>query len=170
MNKYCITFAGVVGSSKTPIAHYLSTSFKLPILNNDAIRIEVTEDLRSFNRDEYDSRQEQRCRAVLNSGTPFIYDASVDRKWPTFKEWLDQAGYMYFIISLDLSYDFLLSLYKAKEYKEIDRLPELIKEHERFLNEQPNEMGLRISDSQFPDRLNMAHASISNWLEGKKLD
>lgn len=39
--KFCVTFAGAVGSSKTPVTHYLSCAFCLPILSNDAIRTEV---------------------------------------------------------------------------------------------------------------------------------
>ena len=36
--KFCITFAGAVGGSKTPIANFLSTKLNLPVFNNDAIR------------------------------------------------------------------------------------------------------------------------------------
>ena len=43
MQKICITFAGCVGSSKTPISNYLSTKLNLPIFNNDAIRSEIIE-------------------------------------------------------------------------------------------------------------------------------
>jgi len=43
-NKFCLTFAGAAGSSKTPISNYLSTKLLLPVFNNDAIRTEVIED------------------------------------------------------------------------------------------------------------------------------
>jgi len=39
--KFVILFAGAVGSSKSPIANYLSPKLNIPIFNNDAIRFEV---------------------------------------------------------------------------------------------------------------------------------
>jgi len=39
--KYIVAFAGVVGSSKTPISNYLSGVFGLPVFNADAVRSEV---------------------------------------------------------------------------------------------------------------------------------
>jgi cytidylate kinase len=50
--KICITFAGAVGSSKTPISNYLSSRLNLPIFNNDTIRSEVIEDLGVFDNKE----------------------------------------------------------------------------------------------------------------------
>ena len=50
-DKTLITFTGAVGSSKTSIAHFLSSRFGLPIFNNDAIRTEVLEDLGVFDED-----------------------------------------------------------------------------------------------------------------------
>jgi adenylylsulfate kinase-like enzyme len=65
MNKFCLTFAGVVGSSKTPITNYLSGQLNLPVLNNDAIRTEVLEDLGEFNFDEYIKRRNERAESIL---------------------------------------------------------------------------------------------------------
>lgn len=58
--KICITFAGAVGSSKTPISNYLSTKLNLPIFNNDAIRSEVIEDLGIFDSEEHLKRRNAR--------------------------------------------------------------------------------------------------------------
>ncbi|HUD07790.1 MAG TPA: hypothetical protein VMQ52_01810 [Candidatus Saccharimonadales bacterium] len=161
----CIAFAGVVGSSKTPIANYLSTSLGLPVFNNDDIRKEVTEDMGHFDVEEYNSRQEQRCKAVLASGQSFIYDGSVDRKWPKFKGWLDQENYRCFIISLNLSHKFLIELYEAKKYTEGHRLPELIEQHNDFVRQYGDAIGLHIDDTHFANRLNIAKEHVSHWLE-----
>jgi len=48
MKPFCITFAGPVGCSKTPLAHYLSINLGWPILSNDAFRSEIREDSREF--------------------------------------------------------------------------------------------------------------------------
>ncbi len=77
----CVTFAGCIGSSKTPIATYLSYKFGLPIFNNDALRSEIIEDFREFREDEYISRRNARCLELIESKKSFIFDASVDREW-----------------------------------------------------------------------------------------
>jgi hypothetical protein len=161
----CIAFAGAAGSSKTPIANYLSTSLGLPIFNNDAIRAEVTEDSGHFNAEEYNARQEQRCKALLATGQSFIYDASVDRKWPKFKDWLDNENYQCFIISLDLSHKLLLELYEAKKYTEGHRLPALIEQHNDFIRQYGDAIGLHIDDANFANRLNIAKEHVARWLE-----
>lgn len=158
MKKFCITFAGAVGSSKTPIANYLSGSLNLPIINNDAIRTEVVEDLGKFNEEEYVQRRNERTRSILENGTSFIYDASVDRVWKTLHAWLTQYGYEWFVISMDLSKEFLLKLYQTKGYDESMKiLDQFIVDHQNFLNEFNSEVGVHISDDQFGDRLRLAY-------------
>lgn len=75
-----------MGSSKSPIANYLSYNLNLPVLNNDCIRVEVTEDLSFLDQEEYERRKTERVNALINSEINFIYDASIDRIWPKFKE------------------------------------------------------------------------------------
>lgn len=67
MKHLCITFAGAIGSSKSPIANYLSISLGLPIFNNDSIRSEVTEDLGILDSKEYLKRRNKRFQELLKS-------------------------------------------------------------------------------------------------------
>ena len=134
--KYVITFAGAVGSSKTPIAYYLSWKLNLPIFNNDSIRTEVVEEEGDFSEMEYLKRRDDRIHQIVNSGMSFIYDASVDRIWKDKKIfWRKELGYNVFIISLDLSKELLVKLYNAKKYNEtLLRIDELIEDHHIFLD------------------------------------
>ena len=119
--KFIITFAGAIGSSKTPISHYLSIKLNLPIFNNDAIRSEVKGDMGFLDEEEYIRRRDIRLKEILNSGIPFIYDASIDRAWKDKKEYIIQAQYEPYIISLDFSKELLLNLYQTTKY--YDALP-----------------------------------------------
>ena len=137
----------------------------LAVLNNDAIRAEVAEDLNGFRVNEYNGRQEKRLRQTLKSGISFIYDASVDRKWPTFKDWLSEYDYSYFIISLDLSEKLLTTLYKSKCYVNTDKLKSYIKDHDGFLSKYNKDIGMHINDKGFSNRLNISYNSVFNWME-----
>lgn len=110
----CITFAGAVGSGKTPIATYLSYNLDLPVFNNDALRSEIFEDFWVWNEEEYTKRRNERCLSILKEKKSFIFDASVDRAWSTLSEWLEINGYQAYVISLDLGEDFLKRLYESK--------------------------------------------------------
>ena len=165
VNKFLITFAGVVGSSKTPIAHYLSWKLNLPIFSNDAIRTEIIEDLDSFNEEEYKKRRDQRLEQVAKSELSFIYDASVDREWSNLKRKIEPHGYRTFIISLDLSKEFLISLHKTKGYQEtLERIDSLAADHNTFLVQYKHEIGLCIQDKDFADRLKLSYQKVKNWL------
>jgi DNA-binding Lrp family transcriptional regulator len=168
-NKICITFAGAVGSSKTPISNYLSTKLALPIYSNDAVRSEVLEDLGVLDTDEYLKRRNSRLNEIFKSGVSFICDVSVDRQWKDFKEQLELHGYKWFIISIDLSKDFLKKLYEAKAYVEsIKRLDKLIEEHERFLQEYVNDVNLHITENTFNVRLKESLEKIETWINTTK--
>jgi len=161
----CITFSGCVGSSKSPITNYLSYNFNLPVFNNDAIRSEILEDFGEFNKDEYILRRNERCLSILESGKSFIFDASVDREWENLKLWLDKYNYDTFIISLDLSEKLLTKLYKAKNYSEsLERLPELIKDHELFLEKYSKIVNLHITDELFLERLEISRRAVNEIL------
>jgi len=165
--KYCILFAGAVGSSKTPIATYLSCSLNLPIFNNDALRSEVIEDIGKFDPDEYSRRQVVRLMTMLRKGLPFIADASIDREWTQAKKELDKAGYRTYIISLDLSKDKLAELYRAKGYQEsLNRIDELVSDHENFLDHFSEDVDFRIDDQTFVDRLELCRNAVQSWLAG----
>ncbi len=165
-SKFCITFAGAVGSSKTPIANYLSSRLLLPIHNNDAIRTEVVEDLGVFDQAEYLERRNDRLVFFLDQGWPFILDASMDRDWAQAKEVLQEKGYDHFVISLDLSKDFLAMLYERKNYHESrERLDQLVADHEAFLEAYKTDVNLHIKDADFPERLEKSYLAAQEWIE-----
>ena len=165
-NKVCITFAGAVGSSKTPITNYISTKINLPVFNNDAIRSEVIEDLGEFDKEEYLTRRGERLGEIMKNRTSFIYDASVDRRWEKLKKTLSKNNYKFFIISLDLSKEFLKDLYEAKGYNEsLERLDELVQDHEDFLSHYSDDIGIHISDEDFGDRCEISFRATSEFLQ-----
>ena len=162
--KFCITFAGAVGSSKTPISNFLSTKINLPVFNNDAIRTEVIEDLGMFSSDEYTKRRNVRLKDILESGISFICDASIDREWKEFKKFLTAEDYHYFIISLDLSKDLLTQLYETKKYYEsLERIDKLMNDHNLFLSENADDIGLHILDHNFKNRCQISYDKTVEW-------
>ncbi len=165
-HKFLVAFAGPVGSSKTPIAHYLSYNFGLPIYNNDATRTEVTEDLLSFDEEEYRKRRDSRIREIVEMGRPFILDASIDREWKNYITDINKSGYEVFIISLDLSKEFLLKLYKSKGYNEVYNLvDEFLKDHENFLIKFGKDVSVHITDKNFKMRLKLSAEKLREWLK-----
>src|SRR3972149_2694511 len=98
-NKFLITFAGAVGSSKTPIAYYLSWKLGIPIINNDAIRTEVMEDVGFFDEEEYKKRRDSRIQELLKKSTSLIFDSSIDREWVNYEQAINAAKYKTFIIN-----------------------------------------------------------------------
>jgi cytidylate kinase len=165
--RMCIAFAGVVGSSKSQIAYYLSCNAGLPIISNDAIRAEVAADLGRVDVDEYIKRRDERGKLLIRSGKSFIYDASIDREWSRLKSWLSEGGYAHFIISLDLSKDFLTRLYGATGYngsETMSRIDKLMGDHERFLETYGTDVGIHIKDEDFPDRLGKSLTAVEEWV------
>ena len=162
-DKFCIIFAGAIGSSKTPIANYLSGKLNLPCLSNDNIRIEITEDLGKFNQEEYIKRRDERLQDILKRNISFIFDASIDRSWRTLKKELNKFDYKWFIISLDLSKELLKEIYKNKSYTNLIAMDRTIKEHEIFLKRYQDEIGLHISDKEFNHRMQLSFKAIINW-------
>ena len=163
---FCLTFAGVVGSSKTPISNYLSIKLSLPIFNNDALHTEVIEDLSTFNFEEYLRRRDTRLKEILKSNIPFIYDASVDRRWADLKKQLNSFNYHHFIISLDLSKKLLIQLYQVKKYFDsLNRLDQLIQDHNNFLEQFSSDINLHITDKEFPQRLKISFEAVKKYLQ-----
>lgn len=163
--KFIVIFAGPPGSSKTPISNYLSTLFNLPVFNNDAIRSEVIEDKSFLDEEEQVKRRDERLNKILALNNSFILDASVDRVLGQYVDKIDQLGYGYFVISLDLSKEFLISLYKAKEYGEfINNVDKTLSEHDEFLNRYGNLVNIHITDRDFPNRLEICAEKLSGWL------
>lgn len=168
MKKLCITFAGAVGSSKTPISNYISTKTNLPIFNNDAIRSEVIEDLGYLDNEEQLKRRKNRLNDILKSGVSFITDASIDRNWEKFKEQLKNNNYQRFIISMNLSKKLLTKLYKAKKYTEsLAYIDKLLEDHKKFLEKYSKDVGINIDDKKFPNRLEEVFQAVKSWLKNQ---
>ena len=166
---FCITFAGVVGSSKTPIAHYLSTKLNLPVFDHDYIRIELREDLLEYITGnyvkEYKKRKNERLQDIFNKKLSFIYDTSMDRRWEEAKKNIEEYGYKWFLISLDLSKELLAKLYRIKDYKQsLKRIDNLLADHNDFLSKHADDISLHITDENFLQRLEISETAVSNWL------
>lgn len=165
--KVLVTFAGVVGSSKTPIASYLSYKFNLPLFNTDAIRSEVMEDLLSFDEQEYKKRRDIRLSELVKMGKSFILDASVDREWAKYRKIILNEGYRIFMISMDISRERIINLYKTKNYLDsLERVETLYSEHEEFLRGYSNDVSLHITDENFLERLRLSEESLREFLSG----
>ena len=161
---FCLTFAGAPGSSKTPIANFLSCQLNLPVFNNHAIRKEVLEDQAVWNEPqilEYEKPRDRRLEAVLKNHLSFIYDASMDRNWDNLKPRLIRKNYTWFIISLDLSRELLLKFYPALRAFDF-RTKKILKNHNA-------EIGLHLTDQDFSSRLNISLESVTSWLKTKNL-
>jgi|GEM_PF-369619 len=179
---YAVVFAGIPGSSKTIIAHYLSTKFSLPIFSNDVLRYEVKEDMlaselvlpedlikKGINVPEvlaeFEKRLTARMNEILSTRKPLIIDGSVDRRWPARKEQLLKNGYDWFLISLELSKPFLENLFKStgREFF-IPQLDGYLSQHESFINKYGDEVNLFIRDQDFSNRLKLAASGLQNYV------
>ena len=164
--KYLVTFAGPIGSSKSPIAHYLSHQFNLPILSNDVIRTEVIEDLSFLDEEEFRRRARLRCLDLLKSGQAFIFDASVDRQWQNIEANIQQSQYQVFLISLDISYPFLEKIHAYKKYHDTTgRLLSNYQQHQDFLKQFSSLISVSINDDNFKDRLSISADALTQWLK-----
>lgn len=158
--KYCVLFAGPIGSGKSPISNYLSFKLNLPVFNNDIIRTEVKEDLLVWDETEYLKRRNERIQELLKLGNSFIYDASIDRTWPDYKDLIKKSGFQTIIISLDFSKEKLTDIYKAKGYTAFEALDKTFTEHQHFLQDFEHDVDSHITDSEFAFRLEYSLQSI----------
>lgn len=164
--KYIIAFAGPVGSSKTPIANYLSGKFNLPIYNNDTIRTEVTEDLLKFDEGEFRKRSLARLSTLFKQGNSFILDVSIDREWKNYQDKILNSEYKIFTISMDLSREFLVKLYEAKNYSEsLKNIDNFIVDHQQYLSDYSSIVNLSINDENFLNRLTLSEQTLNLWLK-----
>ena len=163
-NKFIVLFASTVGTSKTPIAYFLSSKLSLPIYSNDAIRSEVAEDLLLFDQKEYVRRREKRLKEIFKKGKSFILDASIDREWDNYKKIIYDSNYTFFVISIDLSKEFIVKLFKAKDYTAFDKLDGWIKDHEKFLKKYNNLVNLHITENNFKLRLQLTFEKLQEWI------
>lgn len=169
---YAVTFAGTPGTSKSPVAYYLSAEFNLPIISSDNIRYEVREDLRlnTINKPvalaEYEKRFKARRLGLLALGMPFILDASVDREWTTYKQELTGANYDWFMIDMELSTAFIEDLFlKTDREWAIEQLPYYMAHHETFMAQYGQDVDLQITDETWHKRLQIAAGGLQRFLE-----
>ena len=176
MNKpYVVVFAGIPGTSKTPIAHYLSCRFELPIFSTDQLRYEVREDLLADDinlpdaLEEFDKRRGERLGEILSAKTSFICDGSMDRRWQGFKKELESAGYDWFMINLELSRQFLTKLYDATGRGDFAKnlMEHYLQQHRDFLEKFSSDITLKVDDKIFAERLATASRALENWLEAR---
>ncbi|HVX92809.1 MAG TPA: hypothetical protein VHA74_01710 [Candidatus Dojkabacteria bacterium] len=169
MNKpVCITFAAPVGSSKSPIANYLSWNLDIPVFNKDPIQTELQENLLKVDvkDDFYNSIVKERTRAAFAKKRTFIYDASVDRVWGDIKELAMQNGYECFVISITLTKERLVKMYEVKGYLEsLKRIDQLIEDHKKFLEQYSSDVSLTIDDDNFMGRLELCLNEATAFLK-----
>jgi len=164
-SKFCILFAGPIGSSKSPIANYLSYKLNIPNYNTDIINSEVKEDLFKQDKAEFEKRRTERLDEILKMGISFIFDSSIDRKATKLFEKLNNYNYQTFIISIDISKGFLIKLYEIKDYSESLKYIDLnMDEHAQFIEKYSDKINLIITDENFLNRLELSCLEIKRWL------
>jgi len=167
----CIAFAGMVGTSKTPIATFLSWNLALPIFSNDAIRSEIHEDTRSkiLDQELFVRTRDDRLKKIVNNRTDFILDASVDRKWKNVKQLLSDSDYKWFVISVDLTKQFVRELYQYKEYANtMSQIDKLYTEHDEFLKSYSNDVTLTINNNNFSNRMEICLSEVKKFINSMR--
>jgi hypothetical protein len=184
MNKepYVVVFSGVPGTSKSSNADHHSLVFEKGNQRSDGIRFEVKEDLRvsslSIREDlnfaninqngaleEFERRLSQRRQMVLSLGKSAIFDGSVDRRWAETKQELQDYGYNWFLINLELSRSFLENLYRGTGRESfIPQLDSYIKDHAKFVEQYDQDISFEITDKNFLNRLELAVDGLKAFL------
>ena len=166
MRAYCIAVAGAVGSSKTTIASYLSQNLNIAILNNDALRSEIRESIGSFDESTYEKLRKQKLQSLIDKKLPFIYDASIDRRWGELKTILDKSNYIYFVISLNYTKPLIEKLLIARG-SDISTLDKYMSDHDNFLKLYASEVNLHLSDKDFDNSLKISLDAVEDWLKSR---
>jgi predicted kinase len=172
---FVITFAGPPGTSKSPIALYLSHTLRLPVIQMDAIRMEVREDLSIDDpadprvRGEFIKRAHERYRLLLKEGVSFIDDSSADRSWKQKPDdqfyQLQEHGYGYFIISMDLSKDCIARLHGANRSLARGMADDYFADHQEFLRLYGDDVGVSVTDGTFLDRMAVCERAVRQFLQ-----
>ena len=175
MNKpFCVTFAGMQGTSKSIVSHYLSERFGLALFSNDNVRFEVKEDMRVDNINipealaEFQRRHDARLHWLTDNKRNFILDGSVDRSWGKLKERLESAGYRWLLIDMELSVNFVKDLYaKTNRSDAIQEMPRYARDHEAFMAEFAGDISLQITDDTFLSRKELAEEALRSFIGDK---
>lgn len=125
--------------------------------------MEVREDLLLDNaadpmvRKEFLTRAYARYQSLLQSKVNFIDDSSADRSWKQKPDdqyfQLVEHGYDYFIISMDVSEKFITKLHNANKSTSRGEAKRYYEDHRTFLELYSNDVGVHITDQNFPDRM-----------------
>ncbi len=166
MKKVCVCFAGVPGCDKSPLAVRLSWEFGLPVFSNDMIRREIRiENQCKLDIDQYNNRKDGYLNKLLAKGRSIVYDASVDRTWQEFKKRLTQEGYDTFLISFDLSAEFVTRLgSSANSLIESESMQVYFTQHDVFLDNLRTDADVHITDESFADRFDICIKAIDDML------
>ncbi len=164
----CITFAGPIGSGKTPIAYYLSWNLGLPMFSNDIVRLELIANNGVLDKQRYSQIKEQRVKKLIASHKSFIYDASVDRHWGGDKSMYEQAGYEHYLISLDFSLEKIKQVYTNKGQHDFKHLEITYQDHQDFLVKHSDAVNLSLTDADFDNRFDKCLVSVKNWLKERE--
>ena len=173
---YAVVFSGVPGVSKSPIAHYLSCEFALPVLNTDQIRFEVREDWRLNDATwptgipEYTRRLRERLGKLLTSGTSFIFDGSQDRMWGERRPQLVKHDFDWCMIGMEPSEPYLRKLYADTDRADWarDNLTHYLEQHRAFMAEYGADVTLEIGDDNFDRRLVVAADGLRQFLQARE--
>ena len=170
MNKsFQILFAGAGGCGKSPVANYLSWKFNLPRMENDALRNEVRGDMMDnlLNPDvraEYNRRLKERYDELNTLGWSFVDDCSIDRTWKSRDEWFSPAR-VPFIISFDLSYEFIKNRYSLGKVPQLDHLRRWVDDHDVFLAEFGKQVNVHITEENYKDRISICENALRDFLK-----
>jgi len=174
MKPLCITFAGVPGSSKSIIAHFLSERFSLPIYSTDNIRFEVREDMLAASihdpgvLDEFKRRAKMREDELIAEKKTYIMDGSVDRRWVELRSKLLARGYRWFLIDMELTPTFLQELYEETgRHEAVEQLSTYLGQHETFMAEYAADINLYIRDKDFKHRTILAERALRDFIGDK---
>lgn len=166
-----VLFAGAGGCGKSPVANYLSWKFNLPRMENDALRNEVKEDLLDDLNNpavlaEYKKRLKDRYKELAELGWSFVDDCSIDRTWFTRDDWYDETKEP-FIISFDLSEEFIRQSYEAKHYTYsppmMRHLSKWVEDHSRFLEQFGDQVNVHITEQNYPERLKICEQALADF-------
>lgn len=166
---YCITFAGPIGCSKSPVAHYISMAFGWPLFSNDAVRHEVMEDTLNPILDIklLDERINEYAKLITQGPQSFVYDASQDRHWDRLVSLFGKT-HQIGVISYDLTRDFYEKILQAKQYDStLLRAEKLLASHDAFVREYKEVIICSITDAMFPDRLTIAEEAVRKFTSDK---
>jgi len=148
------------------IASYLSQNLNIAVLNNDVLRDQVRESIGSFDESAYEKLREQKLQSLMDKKLPFIYDASIDRRWSELKAKLVANDYGYFVISLDYTKPLIEKLLIARG-SDTSTLDKYTSDHDNFLKHYGSEVNLTLSDKDFDNSLEIGLDAIQDWLKSR---